>query len=32
MNEVKCHKNWARKIKILGDIYGAKAEAFGDVK
>ncbi len=24
MNEVKCHTRWARKIKILGDIYGIK--------
>ena len=24
MNEVKCHTRWARKIKILGDIYGVK--------
>ena len=22
MNEVKCHMNWARRIKILGEIYG----------
>ena len=22
MNEVKCHLNWARRIKILGEIYG----------
>ncbi|MBR1646015.1 MAG: HpcH/HpaI aldolase/citrate lyase family protein [Selenomonadaceae bacterium] len=22
MNEIKCHLNWARKIKILGKIYG----------
>lgn len=24
MNEVKCHTRWARKIKILGDIYGIR--------
>jgi len=24
MNEVKCHGNWARRVKILGDIYGVK--------
>lgn len=24
MNEVKCHGNWARKIYILGKIYGVK--------
>jgi len=24
MNEVKCHIKWARKIKMLGDIYGIK--------
>lgn len=24
MNEVKCHTQWAKKIKILGDIYGVK--------
>lgn len=22
MNEIKCHLNWARRIKILGDLYG----------
>ncbi|MBR2215529.1 MAG: HpcH/HpaI aldolase/citrate lyase family protein [Selenomonadaceae bacterium] len=22
LNEVKCHLNWAKRIKILGDIYG----------
>ncbi|MBR0261871.1 MAG: HpcH/HpaI aldolase/citrate lyase family protein [Selenomonadaceae bacterium] len=22
MNEVKCHLNWARRIKILGELYG----------
>ena len=22
MNEIKCHMNWARRIKILGEIYG----------
>ena len=22
MNEIKCHLNWARKIKILGELYG----------
>ncbi len=27
MNEVKCHERWARKIKILGDIYGVKENA-----
>ena len=26
MNEVKCHTRWAKKIKILGDIYGIKGE------
>lgn len=25
MNEVKCHLNWARRIKILSEIYGVKA-------
>lgn len=24
MNEVKCHRKWAAKIKTLGDIYGIK--------
>lgn len=24
MNEVKCHTKWARRIKIMGDIYGIK--------
>lgn len=24
MNEVKCHENWAYRIKTLGDIYGIK--------
>ena len=24
MNEVKCHERWARKVKLLGDIYGIK--------
>lgn len=24
MNEVKCHLNWARRIKILSEIYGVK--------
>lgn len=24
MNEVKCHSKWARRIKIMGDIYGIK--------
>ncbi len=24
MNEVKCHRRWAERIKILGDIYGVK--------
>ena len=24
MNEIKCHTNWARRIKILGEIYGVK--------
>lgn len=27
MNEVKCHTRWARRIKILGDIYGIKETA-----
>ena len=27
MNEVKCHLNWARRIKILGELYGVKAES-----
>ena len=22
MNEIKCHLNWAKRIKILGDLYG----------
>ena len=26
MNEVKCHRRWAQKIKILGEIYGIKNE------
>ena len=26
MNEVKCHSRWARKIQILGDIYGIRRE------
>ena len=26
MNEVKCHRKWAKKIKALGDIYGVKSE------
>lgn len=25
MNEVKCHLNWARRIKILGELYGVNA-------
>ena len=25
MNEIKCHMNWARRIKILGEIYGVKS-------
>ena len=25
MNEVKCHEQWARRIKILGDIYGVRS-------
>ena len=25
MNEIKCHTNWARRIKILGEIYGVKS-------
>ncbi len=24
MNEVKCHSKWAKRIKIMGDIYGIK--------
>jgi hypothetical protein len=24
MNEVKCHANWAKRVLILGDIYGVK--------
>lgn len=24
MNEVKCHRKWAKRIKALGDIYGVK--------
>ena len=24
MNEVKCHRKWAEKIRILGEIYGVK--------
>lgn len=27
MNEVKTHRKWAERIKILGDIYGVKDEA-----
>ena len=26
MNEVKCHRRWAEKIRILGDIYGVKED------
>ncbi len=26
MNEVKCHLKWARKIAMLGDIYGVKKD------
>lgn len=26
MNEVKCHLKWAKRIKILGDIYGIKED------
>ena len=26
MNEVKCHLNWARRIKILSEIYGVENE------
>ena len=26
MNEVKCHSKWAKRIKILGDIYGIKED------
>ena len=25
MNEVKCHLTWARRIKILGELYGVKS-------
>ncbi len=25
MNEIKCHMNWARRIKVLGEIYGVKS-------
>ena len=28
MNEVKTHRKWAERIKILGDIYGIKKEAW----
>ena len=24
MNEIKCHLAWAKKIKILGELYGVK--------
>ena len=27
MNEFKCHLNWARRIKILGELYGVKEES-----
>ena len=27
MNEVKTHRKWAERIKILGDIYGVRDEA-----
>ncbi|MBQ7014275.1 MAG: HpcH/HpaI aldolase/citrate lyase family protein [Oscillospiraceae bacterium] len=27
MNEVKCHGNWARKIRILSEIYGIREDA-----
>ena len=26
MNEVKCHSKWARRIKIMGDIYGIREQ------
>ena len=26
MNEVKCHRRWAGRIKLLGDIYGVKSD------
>lgn len=26
MNEVKCHEKWAKRVKILGDIYGIKED------
>ena len=26
MNEVKCHSRWARRIQLLGDIYGIREE------
>ncbi len=26
MNEIKCHGNWARKIRMLSEIYGVKEE------
>ena len=25
MNEVKCHNRWARRVKLLGDIYGVRS-------
>lgn len=26
MNEVKCHSKWAKRIKIMGDLYGIREE------
>ncbi len=26
MNEVKCHRRWAEKIRILGDVYGVRGD------
>ncbi len=31
MNEVKTHRRWAERIKILGDIYGVKEEASDEI-
>lgn len=29
MNEVKCHKKWAKRVKILGQIYGIREDSNG---
>ena len=31
MNEVKTHRRWAERIKMLGDIYGVKEEASDEI-